>query len=202
MSSAGKGKGLDGARSGLWFEFLRIIDECRPDAVIIENVAVLRSRGLDVVIAGLASIGYGCWYDCFPALSVGAPHLRDRVWITAVPFWRMPPLGGQIVKNPSKMPRAGASTILGTIEREPRATVKACKAAMGAVRREDGVTWLTKTDSPLFPTPSASSYGSNQGGAAGRVGVVRHSLESMARNRMWPTRGMSHPMHHGQQVIR
>lgn len=39
----------------------------------------------------------------------------------------------------------------------------------------------------LLPTPSASSYGSNQGGAAGRTGPVRHSLESMARNSMWPT---------------
>ena len=38
----------------------------------------------------------------------------------------------------------------------------------------------------MFPTPSAISYGSNQGGAAGRVGPVRHSLESMARHDMWP----------------
>jgi hypothetical protein len=39
----------------------------------------------------------------------------------------------------------------------------------------------------LFPTPSASNYGSNQGGAAGRVGPVRYSLHSMARRGMWPT---------------
>ena len=39
----------------------------------------------------------------------------------------------------------------------------------------------------LFPTPSHTSYGSNQGGAAGRTGPVRHSLESMARTGMWPT---------------
>jgi hypothetical protein len=39
----------------------------------------------------------------------------------------------------------------------------------------------------LLPMPSASSYGSNQGGAAGRVGPVRHSLQSMAKNGMWPT---------------
>jgi len=39
----------------------------------------------------------------------------------------------------------------------------------------------------LLPTPSATSYGSNQGGAAGRVGPVRHSLESMARHGLWPT---------------
>lgn len=32
----------------------------------------------------------------------------------------------------------------------------------------------------LWPTPSAVSYGSNKGGAAGRVGETRHSLESLA----------------------
>jgi len=37
----------------------------------------------------------------------------------------------------------------------------------------------------LYPTPSAVSYGNNRGGAAGRVGPVRESLESMAR--AWPT---------------
>jgi len=39
----------------------------------------------------------------------------------------------------------------------------------------------------LLPTPAAQSYGSNQGGAAGRVGPVRPSLETMARHNLWPT---------------
>lgn len=41
--------------------------------------------------------------------------------------------------------------------------------------------------SSLLPTPSASSYGTNQGGAAGRVGKVRPSLATMARHGLWPT---------------
>ena len=41
--------------------------------------------------------------------------------------------------------------------------------------------------SSLLPTPSASAYGSNKGGAAGRTGPERHSLESMARKGLWPT---------------
>lgn len=41
--------------------------------------------------------------------------------------------------------------------------------------------------SSLLPTPSASPYGSNQGGSAGRTGKVRPSLDSMARNGLWPT---------------
>lgn len=39
----------------------------------------------------------------------------------------------------------------------------------------------------VFPTPTARNYGTNQGGAAGRVGKVRPSLETMARRNMWPT---------------
>jgi hypothetical protein len=34
----------------------------------------------------------------------------------------------------------------------------------------------------LLPTPSASSYGTNRGGAAGRTGPVRESLDTMARH--------------------
>lgn len=42
-------------------------------------------------------------------------------------------------------------------------------------------------DGFCWPTPSATSYGSNQGGSSGRTGKKRHSLESMARTGNWPT---------------
>jgi hypothetical protein len=38
-----------------------------------------------------------------------------------------------------------------------------------------------------LPTPTATRYGSNQGGATGRVGKERPSLQTMARRGMWPT---------------
>ena len=47
ISVAGKGVGLAGARSGLWYEFARIIGEIRPRFVIVENVAALLTRGAD-----------------------------------------------------------------------------------------------------------------------------------------------------------
>jgi hypothetical protein len=46
------------------------------------------------------------------------------------------------------------------------------------------------TASGLLPTPSATPYGSNQGGGAGRVGPVRHSLQSMASKGLLPPGGM------------
>jgi len=85
ISFAGSGAGLSGKRSGLWFEFHRLINEIRPKFAIIENVAALRSRGLDQVLWSLFEIGYDAQWHCIPASAVGAPHRRDRVWIIAYP---------------------------------------------------------------------------------------------------------------------
>lgn len=49
----------------------------------------------------------------------------------------------------------------------------------------------------IFPTPSASAYGTNQGGSAGRVGKVRPSLETMAKQVLWPTIRASDGSHSG-----
>lgn len=83
ISVAGKGEGLSGDRSRLWFEYLRVIEETRPRWVVIENVPALRSRGLDIVLGGLAALRYDAEWHCVPAAAVGAPHRRDRVWIVA-----------------------------------------------------------------------------------------------------------------------
>ena len=85
ISTAGRGAGLSGSRSGLWFEFHRLIDEIRPRYAIIENVAALRSRGLEQVLWSLAEIGYDAEWHCIPASALGAPHQRDRIWIVAYP---------------------------------------------------------------------------------------------------------------------
>lgn len=85
ISTAGRGAGLSGSRSGLWFEFHRLIDEIRPRYAIIENVAALRSRGLEQVLWSLAEIGYDAEWHCIPASAVGASHQRDRIWIVAYP---------------------------------------------------------------------------------------------------------------------
>ena len=85
ISLAGKGAGLSGERSGLWFEYARLIDEIRPRYVLIENVSALRHRGLGDVLREIASFGYDAEWHCIPACSVGAPHRRDRVWVVAYP---------------------------------------------------------------------------------------------------------------------
>lgn len=88
ISTAGKGAGIEGERSGLWREYARLIGELRPKYVFVENVSALLSRGLDRVLGDLASLGYDAEWHCIPASAVGAPHRRDRLWIVAYPMCR------------------------------------------------------------------------------------------------------------------
>jgi DNA (cytosine-5)-methyltransferase 1 len=85
ISLAGKGAGLGGKQSSLFYELLRVVDEVRPHIVIMENVSALLKRGFGDVLRALAEIGYDAEWDCLPASFVGAPHNRDRIWIVAYP---------------------------------------------------------------------------------------------------------------------
>lgn len=83
ISNAGKRAGIDGERSGLWSEYARIIGELRPRFVLVENVAALLGRGIGRVLGDLAALGYDAEWEIISAADVGAPHLRERVWILA-----------------------------------------------------------------------------------------------------------------------
>lgn len=83
ISSAGKGAGIDGDRSGLWKEMHRVIDAVRPRWIVAENVPALRTRGADRVLGDLEGIGYTCWPLVVGADDIGAPHRRKRVFIVA-----------------------------------------------------------------------------------------------------------------------
>jgi DNA (cytosine-5)-methyltransferase 1 len=83
ISLAGEGLGLEGERSGLWWEYHRLIGETDPAIVIVENVAELLGRGFGDVLGSLAALGFDAWWDCIPAFAVGADHERDRVWAVA-----------------------------------------------------------------------------------------------------------------------
>ena len=84
LSVAGKQAGLEGARSGLWFEMLRVIAECRPAFVLAENVRGAVNLALDTVYAGLEDEGYEVRPYVLPASAVGAPHQRERLFVFGV----------------------------------------------------------------------------------------------------------------------
>ena len=83
ISAAGHGAGISGSRSGLWSEMARIIGEVRPRYAFVENSPMLTSRGLGTVLGDLAAMGFDARWGVVSAADVGAPHLRERIWIVA-----------------------------------------------------------------------------------------------------------------------
>lgn len=85
LSVAGKGAGLEGAKSGLFWEMARIVCEIQPRLWIMENVPAITFRGLGDVLGEVARLGYAARWGVLSAEDVGAPHLRRRWFCVA---WR------------------------------------------------------------------------------------------------------------------
>jgi DNA (cytosine-5)-methyltransferase 1 len=85
LSIAGKRAGLDGARSGLFFEIVRLLDETKAKYFILENVPGLLSSqsGSDMatVISALDDLGYHVAWRVLDAQFFGVPQRRRRVFI-------------------------------------------------------------------------------------------------------------------------
>jgi DNA (cytosine-5)-methyltransferase 1 len=165
-SSAGKRLGEADPRA-LWPEVARIIAALRPRHLFGENVARVASNGeLARVVTALAQLGYLGTYRTLRASDVGAPHRRDRLFLYAVDADA--DAAPRLPETRVPLGRGGpAATRLGTAE--PRGRDSDAAAA----------------ELTLLPTPSAQRAGYNVGGAAGRVGKVRYTLDSI--DKLLPT---------------
>jgi len=83
ISVAGRGEGLGGERSGLFFEIIRLVGEIRPRFVFLENVAAITVRGAERVVGELCRLRYDCRWGILSAADVGANHRRARWWLLA-----------------------------------------------------------------------------------------------------------------------
>ena len=83
FSVAGKQTGKDDERH-LWPAFFDLIREQAPPTVFGEQVAAaIRANWFDDLQEDLAAENYASAMVVLPACSVGAPHKRDRLWISA-----------------------------------------------------------------------------------------------------------------------
>ncbi|NEY91842.1 DNA cytosine methyltransferase [Rhodobacteraceae bacterium KMS-5] len=82
FSAAGKRAGANDPRH-LWPEVARVIGECRPEWVFLENVSGHVTLGLETVLRELWGLGYTPAAGLFSAAEVGAPHKRLRIFILA-----------------------------------------------------------------------------------------------------------------------
>lgn len=173
ISNAGKRKGITGARSGIWKQVAEAIRHTRPRLVFLENVEAIRSRGLDVVVADLASIGYDARWTGVPARDIGAPHLRWRWFCVAYPTATDPERGGRY-----RWPR----DIAETEGRDEPADGR--HPATGAAERVK-----------LLPTPSAGNF--NDGEALESWRARRDRLKAKGVN----GNGMGTPLSIAVQLL-
>lgn len=83
FSAAGKRKGTNDERH-LWPAWFYLIELCRPSVIFGEQVASAPAW-LDLVQDDLEGCDYAVGAICLPACSIGAPHIRQRLWFVAEP---------------------------------------------------------------------------------------------------------------------
>lgn len=80
ISCAGKGAGITGARSRLFYELTRICRNLRPRYIFLENSPQIINKGIEAVLAEISEMGYDAEWCCLAAADVGAWHIRNRWW--------------------------------------------------------------------------------------------------------------------------
>jgi DNA (cytosine-5)-methyltransferase 1 len=133
VSTAGKRQAEADSR-WLWPEFARVIGLLRPRYVLVENVPGLLTKGMGFVLADLSSLGYDAGWGCVSAADVGAPHLRNRVFIIA-----HTDSGCDVAHAPTDLRRADGKSVDGCEETsgEPPSE-RAVREGYGAAR-DDGL---------------------------------------------------------------
>jgi site-specific DNA-cytosine methylase len=114
-AAGNKSIGIDGERSKMIWEMLRVVKEAQPGYVFAENSPRLRAKGLNRIICALTMLGYHriAW-GVISAADVKAPHLRERMWLLAK---RSP--GRAVVELPVDMPRDGTLLARGVQSQPP-----------------------------------------------------------------------------------
>ena len=142
LSVAGKRAGLAGERSGLWWEFHRIIGELAPTWALIENVPGLLSsnegRDMAVIVRGLEELGYGWSYRVLDSQYFGVPQRRRRVFIVGHLGGPCPP---EILLEPESVFRDSPPS-REAWEDTPERVARCLRGQSNATHREDSDTYV------------------------------------------------------------
>ncbi len=147
LSVAGKRAGLDGARSGLWFEFRRILSELRPRWALVENVPGLlssnRGRDFAVILDGLGECGFGgiAW-AVLDSQHFGVAQRRRRVFIVAGPTRRSAEAVLALCESCGGHPAAGRAAGEDIAGETGSGVAKSLRARANASFRDDSDTYV------------------------------------------------------------
>lgn len=85
LANQGKRKGLEGNRSGLFHNFIQLVEQRQPRWIVLENVPGLlnsnNGRDFAVVLNKLDGCGYGLSWRVFDSKFFGTPQRRRRVFL-------------------------------------------------------------------------------------------------------------------------
>jgi DNA (cytosine-5)-methyltransferase 1 len=86
LANQGKRKGLIGERSGLFFEFHRLLKHHKPKWIVLKNVPELlnshNGKDFRVLLEALDELRYSMMWRTLDAKYFGTPQRRRRVFIT------------------------------------------------------------------------------------------------------------------------
>lgn len=194
ISSANtNGKGVDGERSGLFFEAVRIIGEVRPRWFALENSANLRTRGADRVLGELEGLDYACWAVVVGGDNIGANHERKRSWVIGCDTDQIEqdPFGGLLGRPHTIDTRSPADA--SEVGRTPRA-----RDRQGVHARSDGR--VIGDDANHGDAADADGFGRHEGRSGRGSGIdlsvsedPRHATEDGCRSRVPGRRAGSTP---------
>lgn len=167
FSVAGKGKG-DADERHLWPAFFRLIRECRPERVFGEQVANAIGKGwLDGISADLEGAGYACGAAVLGAHSVGAPHIRRRLyWVADAHGGRREQrhAGEREISEPHTGGNDGRLGIPDRAGREPGRTSTEAAGYRGAVEPAGGTCGMGDTEQPGLEGLTGNGDNGNQPG--------------------------------------
>ena len=148
VSIAGKRRGLAGARTGLFFEFARILTELRPSWFLFENVPGLLSshKGRDFAIVLqvlMGECGYGVAWRCLNSRHFGVAQNRSRVFLVGS-------LGRPCPQRFFLSPRAAAGILRRALRRGRRLPQQLREVLEGLVAAERMMDPIS-SDSQLLP---------------------------------------------------
>ncbi len=83
LSQAGKMAGINGERTGLWREAIRVVRCVRPRYALFENSTMLLQLGFEQLLYELSEAGYSAEWQCIQNADFGFPHRRERCYIIA-----------------------------------------------------------------------------------------------------------------------
>lgn len=160
LSIAGNGAGLDGTKSSLWYEFLRLAQELKPRWLVWENVSnALSSNGgrdFAAILRGLDECGYHVAWRVLDAQYFGVPQRRRRIFLV-----------GHLGDGRAAKVLFESASLPGNSNTRPTAREKTTRLA-GTLPKS-----ASEPVAINWQAGSSADYMTRKGGIAGTLGVTR-----------------------------